>query len=409
MILQPVRRRRAPLDDSAVAIRISTLLLAALLLFGVLVFRLWYLQILSSDQYVIAASSNAQRKIPVEAPRGVIYDRNHLLLVGNRGGLSVGLLRMDMPDPSKNHAALSEEISRLATLLQLPVATVQKAYDQAKTDPYAVKVLKDNVAQTPTVDYLKEHSLEFPGVEVQTSFLRDYPNKTLAAHILGYVGLASQTDLAQSQFANLPRNDHVGKDGVERTYDQYLRGTDGYKTIEVDRAGRPIQYLQDLSPVPGGDLVLTLDSDLQKAAEAALADGINQAHAQNFMAANGGAVVALDPRTGQVLALASYPTYDPSIWAGGVSQQVYAQLTSPQANDPFLDRAIAGRYPAGSTFKPFVAAAALNAGIVTPATTFNCPGKFSVAGTVWKDWNPTPAGQVSLAQALQQSVRRLFL
>ena len=388
--------------------RIGMLLMLAFVLFGVLAFRLWYLQVLSGDQYVASANTNRERNIPVEAPRGVIYDRNGQPLVTNRGGLNIDLLPMEMKSPKNDPAGFESELSNLANLLGMSTADLTKLYNQAAKDPFVDTVAKADVPLAPVVDYLQEHSADFPGVEVQDAFLRSYPNKSLAAQVLGYVGKVSQEDLSQPQFAQLPASDDVGKDGVENTYDRFLRGTDGYKTVEVDAAGRPIQYLADVAPTPGDNLLLTLDSDLQKAADSALAEGISQAHLQKFDTADGGAVVALDPRTGQVLAMASYPSYDPSLWAGGMSAQVFAQLNSKQANDPFFNRAIAGRYPAGSAFKPFVAATGLDSGVISPDTTFPCPGKFSLLGQVWKDWNPAPLGDVSLVQALEESVDVYF-
>ena len=160
------------------------------------------------------------------------------------------------------------------------------------------------------VAYLKEHNLEYPGVEVETSFLRRYPFKSLANHVLGYVGEASEKDLDDIQFAELKPGAHLGINGVERQYDSQLRGTDGKKTVEVDSAGRPKRFLENIAPKPGNNLVLTIDSELQRAAEDAIVDGIRRAHEsepEHFTNAAGGAVVALDPNTGEVLAMASYP------------------------------------------------------------------------------------------------------
>ena len=408
MVLQPVKKRNRPMDESSMGMRIGVLSILGFFLFGVLAFRLWDLQILTGDQYVASASTNMERKIPVEAPRGVIYDRNGQLLVTNRGGLSVGLLPMEMKSPKTDLSGFESELSNLASVLGMSKDDLATLYTQAAKNPFVDTVVKEDVSMAPVVDYLKEHSLDFPGVEVQAAVLRSYPDKSLAAQVLGYVGKVTQNELNQSQFSQLPLSDHVGQDGVESTYDRYLRGQDGHQTVEVDASGHPVQYLEDVPPTPGDNLTLTIDADLQKAAESALAQGISQAHLQGFKQADGGAVVALDPRTGQVLAMASYPTYDPSLWAGGMSAKVYAQLNSKEANDPFFNRAIAGLYPAGSTFKPFVAATGLDAGVITPNSTFFCPGKFSLLGTVWKDWNPAPLGNVSLAQALEESVDVYF-
>jgi penicillin-binding protein 2 len=238
---------------------------------------------------------------------------------------------------------------------------------------------------------------------VEESFLRQYPFRSLATHLLGYVGEISQTDLDREQFATLKGGAHIGKDGVERTYDSFLRGTDGKKTVEVDAAGRPKKFLEDVPATSGSNLVLTIDSELQQAAENAIIEGIQRAHQDHFVNAAGGAVVALDPRTGEVLALASYPSYDPSLWVGGMSPDKFAELTAEQAHNPLFDRAINGLYPAGSTFKPFVAAAALDAGVVTPDTIFSCNGKFKEAQQTWKCWKTEGHGDLNLIAAIEQS------
>jgi penicillin-binding protein 2 len=405
-IFQPKAKRNDLHEEFSLAVRTQTLLVVALILLGILVFRLWDLQILNGDQYAADAASTAERTISVEAPRGVVYDRTGQILVSNRGGLNVDLMAMDMPNPKTNQAAFNQEVSGLSKELGMSVAEIQTAYNQAKSVPYQATILKKDVTLIPVVDYLKEHSDDFPGVEIQTTYVRSYPNGSLAAQLLGYVGTMSSTDISQS--SRLPLTDQVGKDGIENEYDHLLRGTDGYQTVEVDNAGRPKQYLASVDPTPGNSLTLTIDAKLQQTAETALANAVTQAHLQGYKDADGGAVVAINPNNGQILAMASYPTYDPSIWVGGVNSNTYAALNSKSANDPFLNRAIAGLYPVGSTFKPFVAATAMNAGISSPSTTFLCPGEFTVAQTVWKDWNPVSLGYVSVTQALEQSVDVYF-
>ena len=403
MILHPVKSRRPPEDDSFVGIRVGVLLLIALALFAVLAFRLWFLQILSGDEFVAYAKDNRVREVVVEAPRGVIYDRNGQIVVENRAGLSVGLLPMDMYDPEEEPAQFMAEISRLADLLEVPEADLLEAYEKAKKDPYVIYTVKEDVSENTVVAYLKEHGLEFPGVEVQTSSLRQYPYKSFATHLLGYVGEISDTDLDQTLFAELKPGAHIGKDGVERTYDSFLRGTDGWKTVEVDAAGRPKKFLEDVAAKPGNNLVLTIDLELQQAAEQAIVEGLERAHQDDFANAAAGAVVALDPRTGQVLALASYPDYDPSLWVGGMDAEMYAELTAADAHYPLFDRVIAGLYPAASTFKAFVAAAALDAGVVTADTIFHCDGSFEAAGQKWKCWKDEGHGDLNLIAAIAQS------
>ncbi len=384
-------------------IRIGVLLLVVLVLFGVLAFRLWFLQILSGDEYVTYAQNNRVREVVVEAPRGVIYDRNGEILVENRAGLSVGLLPMDMIDPDEDATGFAEEIARLAGLLDVTSADLLKAYERAKMNPYLTHTVQNDVPENTVVAYLKEHSLEFPGVQVEKTFLRSYPFRSVATHLVGYVGEVSETDLDEQQFATMPLGANVGKNGIERTYDSKLRGTDGRKTVEVDAAGRPKRFLEDVAAKPGNNLVLTLDSELQRAAEQAIVEGVQRAHQEGYVEAAGGTIVALDPRNGQVLAMASYPDYDPSLWVGGMSSLKYGELTDEAAHNPLFNRALNGLYPAGSTFKSFVAAAALNAGLVTPDTIFNCNGKFKESGQTWKCWKEEGHGDVNLVDAIARS------
>ncbi|MBN1630791.1 MAG: penicillin-binding protein 2 [Thermoleophilia bacterium] len=408
MILQPARKRRPSEDDSFTGIRVGVLLLAALVLFGALVFRLWYLQILSGDEFTESATVNRVRTVMVEAPRGVIYDRDGNALVENRAGLSIGFLTMDMYDPEEEAFQFQAEISKLATLLEMSTSDLLVAYKKAARDPYVTYMVKEDVPEETVVAYLKEHSLEFPGVQVEKTFLRQYPEKALAAHLLGYVNEIGAQDIGGEEFPGLTAGAHVGKDGVERTYDSYLRGTDGWKRVEVDAAGRPIEFIENVAAIAGNNLILTIDSDLQKAAEDAIAEGIQRAHQDDFTNAAGGAVVALDPRNGEVLAMASYPDYDPSVWVGGIEQAAYDELRAEEANKPLFNRALNGLYPAGSTFKPFVAAVAMNAGVVTPDELIYCDGSFERAGQKWKDWTLDGHGNVNLVQAIMESCDVFF-
>jgi penicillin-binding protein 2 len=407
MILEPIKKKRSAEDDSFVGIRVGVLLLIGLLLFGVLAFRLWYLQILSGDDFVSDSMSNRLRTVMVEAPRGNIYDRDGEVLVENRAGLSVGMLPMDMPDPEEEPAAFYAEMTALSSLLDKPLADLLADYKRAQSDPYVTYVIEEDVAEETVVAYLEERGEQFPGVEVEKTYLREYPHGALAAHVLGYVGEVSQADLDQMEFSTLMGGSHIGKDGIERTYDSYLRGKDGWKTVEVTAAGKPIEFI-DVNPAETGyNLVLTIDSQLQQAAEEAILEGLQRAWADGFTKASAGAVVALDPRTGEVLALASYPDYDPSVWVGGIDQATYSSLTAPEAGNPFFDRAVNGLYPAASTFKPFVASVALNAGLTTRNTIFSCDGRYELQTSawtqVWKCWKSDGHRDVNLVAALAQS------
>jgi len=407
MILEPTKKKRPAQDDSFVGIRVGVLLLIGLFLLGVLAFRLWYLQILSGDDYVSHAVSNRLRTVTVEAPRGVIYDRDEEVLVENRAGLSIGLLPMDMPDPEKQGAEFYSEIFALAELLDIPVADLLADYSRAETDPYVTYVVEEDVPEETVVAYLEEHGEQFPGVEVEKTYLRQYPHGALAAHILGYVGEVSQNDLDQTEFSTLAAGTHIGKDGLERTYDSYLRGKDGWKTVEVNASGKPIEFVDDIPAETGYNLVLTIDSQLQQVAENAILEGIQRAKRDNYANATAGAVVAMDPRTGEVLALASYPDYDPTAWVGGIKPADYAALTSEEAGDPLFNRALNGLYPAASTFKPFVASVALDAGLATRNTIFSCDGRFELKTQAWtqywKCWVESGHRDLNLVAALAQS------
>ena len=229
--------------------------------------------------------------------------------------------------------------------------------------------------------------------------------------LLGYVGEASQNDLDQKQFATLEAGATVGKDGVERTYDSFLGAPTARRRSRWTRPGGPKQFLEDVAPTPGSNLVLTIDSDLQKAAERRARrghpDGAQSSRASRTPPAARWWRWTRAP--GEILAMASYPDYDPSLWVGGMTATKYRRAEGAAAHQPLFDRAIDGLYPAGSTFKPFVAAAALNAGSSPPDTIFDCNGKFTVAEQTWKDWNPAATGRRQPAPGHRAVVRRLLL
>lgn len=396
MFLEPVRKQKQPGDDPSMGVRIGMLAVLVVVLFSFLGFRLWFLQILSGDHYVTLANTNRERDVSMEAPRGVIYDRKGKVLVENKPGLSVGILPMDLQ-------AKDQVIPRLARVLDMPEADIRARLEKAAKDPYLITTIKEDVPEATTVAFLKEHSLEFPGVSIEKDYLRAYPRDAFATHVLGYVGEISPADLDKEKFREVKPGARIGKDGVEATYDSFLRGTDGMRKVEVDAAGRPRGVLEEVSPLPGNNLWLTIDYDLQVAAEKALKEGIERAHAGGFTAAAAGAVVAIDPRTGEVLAMASAPDYRLSLWVGGMKQTDYSALRAKDAGNPLFNRAISGLYPAASTFKPFVASAALTNDLITWDTTFFDSGSFKYGQQAWKCWKPEGHGEVNLVEALMES------
>ncbi|MHB1345274.1 MAG: penicillin-binding protein 2 [Thermoleophilia bacterium] len=404
MYLEPIRKRRPPGDDPSIGVRLALLASLGLVLLSILVFRLWFLQILSGDEFVTQADNQRLRTVSIEAPRGVIYDRDGDPLVTNRAGLSVGILPMDLTSPES-------VLPRLATVLGIPEEDIRLRLEKAKSDPYRVVEIMSDVPENPVVSYLLEHSLEFPGVRVEKSYLRNYPRRAFATHILGYVGEVDYDDLETEQFRTLKPGDSVGKNGVEAMYDSKLRGYDGSRTIEVDATGRPKRVTKEIQPLPGSNLVLTIDNDIQEAAERAVVAGIDRARADGFADAAAGVVVALDPRTGEVLAMTSYPDYNPALWVGGMKAEDY-QMLLVDPRKPLFDRAIKGQYPAASTFKPFVAATALRDDLIDYTQVFYDPGYFEIGKApqkqTWKCWLDSGHGDVNLVEALMESCDTYF-
>jgi penicillin-binding protein 2 len=380
---------RRPTMSSGFALRVAVLGGAALVMFAVIFFRLWYLQVLSGDKYLAEANNNRIREIRVTAPRGQILDRNGDILVENRTSLA---LQLNPQKLARGVQARRAELSRLANAAGLTLRRIRReTHQQLKILPSAPVTLQRDV-DYDLVYYLQEHQGDFPGVVVQRVFVRRYPNGTLGAHLYGNVGEIDQKELKEPRYKGLKPGDQIGQDGVEYTYDRYLRGHDGETRVQVDSLGRPKGQLSAVPPKPGDSLQLSIDSGIQSAGEAGLA-------------ARGlpGAFVAMDVRNGQVLGLGSYPTFDPSVFTKPLTQSQYTQLTSTATEAPLTDRAIRGLYPTGSTFKPITAMAALNGGVITTSTPITDNGVLTVGGIPFQNAGGASYGTLSLTSALQVS------
>jgi penicillin-binding protein 2 len=397
------------------ALRVALLGAMALALFAVLFLRLWALQVLSGDKYLAAANDNRVRTLRIDAPRGAIVDRYGRPLVVNVPGTRVELLPADMP---KTWPARRAELRRLATIIGVSVRDMLTQLRKHEGDLLTPVVVQYGI-HTDQVMYLKEHQTEFPGVQTGHSFLRKYPHQSLAAQVLGSVGEISETELKARRKLGYKLGDIVGKSGVEATYDRYLRGRDGIDELTVDSRGRPkTGVVPKVNPQAGNQLRLTIDVDVQRAAERALRYGIQLAHADHQWAADGGAIVALDPRDGSVLAMASNPTYQPSILVGHKDAQKLAPLLNPaaakEANYPGLNRAIDVSYPPGSSFKPVTAIAALQEHLITPYESLLCspdyisPHDKGTPPQVFNNWTPNIDQWVELPTALAMSCDTYF-
>jgi penicillin-binding protein 2 len=408
--LPPDPRVREPYRlTPPLALRVGILGALALVVFGVLFLRLWSLQVLSGDEYLNAAQNNQLRIVRIEAPRGPILDRHGRVVVSNVAGTAVRLWVGDMPRQGRHTL-----VERLAAVLDVSPRTLSREVDERRGDPLTPVIVKTSVDEAQ-VDYLLEHQAEFPGVEIAQVYLRDYQYGALAAQLLGYTGEISPEELKGLRRDGYRAGDRIGKTGIEAAYDTYLRGADGRYQIRVDSLGRP-QSLRELRKEvrAGYALRLTLDVKLQRAAELALRYGIDLAHADDHWAANGGAIVALDPRDGAVLALASSPSYKPSVYVGRTNPEKLAPLLEEEAarraNYPGLNRATAGLYPPGSTWKPVTALAGMQEHVFSAYDSLQCTpsAEYGLDRQRFRNWNPFVNRPMTLPEALAESCDTYF-
>jgi penicillin-binding protein 2 len=380
--------------------RLSVLSVIVAVLFLALSSRLWYLQVLAGDRYGDLAEGNRVRQVVIEAPRGRILDRAGKVLVRNRAAWAVTVKPSELGDRRAVLGRLAHVLGTTRTRLEARLA------DYTGSPLRGIPVAED--VPMEQLFYLTEHAERFPGVAPEVLALREYPFGTTAAHVLGYVGEISPEELKQKRFRGYRAGDIVGKAGVELTYDKWLRGRNGVQDLEVNAAGEVVRSLGGRPPVPGKDLRLAVDLEVQRTAEQALAEGMRAARALPDRERGGtypapaAAAVVLRPDDGSLLALASLPQYDPRRFVGGISRRDFARYANDPGN-PLLSRAVQSVYPPGSTWKPFTALAGLRSGIITPSTTYNCPGSFTLGNYTKRDWTPRGHGTVALNDSLRLS------
>lgn len=389
-------------------LRIAFLGIVILSMFGALMLRLWFLQVLAFDTYSHAADATHVRLVPVQPARGKILDRNGDVLVSNRPSYVVSV-RLDALDKDQKNPTLD----RLAALLNLTRAEVDKRLADVRVLPYTPVPVATDVPEN-TIVYIREHQDEFPGVIGEIRPVRIYPHASLAAHAIGYVGEISADQLSQDRYRGYRTGAIVGRSGLEYAYEHDLHGKEGLVKILVDSAGKVRgEPLGTLDPRPGLDLVTTIDDRIQALTEESLTLGLQRARsiydkdsAKHYLAPAGGAVV-LDPRNGQVVAMASYPTYDPTAFVGGISKSEFASLANDPAN-PLLNRPAQAAFPPGSTFKAVTAAAALQEGIASGGGKYACPSSFRFSDVTFHNWKASDGGAISLPQALTESCDTVF-
>ncbi len=365
----------------------------ALVVFGVILFRLWYLQVLSGDEYLAEAQGNRVREVTVQAPRGEILDRDGEVLVGNRTALALQIRKDELPEDSGERAKVLKSVSEVTGM---SVEQIRKEIEkQTKLLPANPVTLQRDVAES-VVFFVRENQAKFQGVSVDRVYVRQYPQGSTAAHLLGYVKEVSAEQLEEPEYTDLLPGDEIGQDGVELSYDSVLRGVNGTTRVPVDVAGSPTGRAEVLhEPAQGNDLVLSIDSDLQAAGEGGF-DG------------RAGAFVALDVDTGEILAMGSSPTFDPSLLAKPeISNATFDQVFDPDnslgTGAPAFNRAIAAGYPTGSTFKPVTALAALDAGELTPSEVINDDGLYQVGTQEFRNAGDAINGPIALRDALKVS------
>lgn len=374
--------KAAWLDSSEWRKRFILLSLAATLVFALLLLRLWYLQVISAERYLELSEKNRIRHVAIAAPRGPIYDRNGELLVDNRPSFGISVLRQEVDDSS----AL---LDRLAAYLQIPREDLQKRWDAGLRFPsFRPMPLADDISRD-VLEQVQENSVNLPGVLIEVRPLRSYPYAESAAHLFGYLGEITEAELQSAEFEGYRPGDFVGKSGLEKSLEPKLRGVAGQRRVEVDVRGKELRLLKIQDAVAGNKVYLTIDRKLQQATEAAFGE-------------QAGSAVVLDARTGAVLAMASLPSFNPALFARGISGEEWISLLQ-NPHHPLQNKSIKGQYPPASTFKIVTALAALKAGIATPGTAVNCQGAFKFGNRDFRCWKKHGHGRVDLKKALKES------
>lgn len=383
--------------------RLFLLTVAAVLVFTVLVGRLGYLQLVEGEKYEKLATENRIRLLPLAAPRGDFLDRNGNPLVTSRLAPVISVVPMDMKKPD-------EVLQRLSQLLGYDVKqtvedTIARLKERKEYRPYTpIRIATD--ADIATLTKIAEHQLELPGVMIEEQPIRDYPLKDVGAHVFGYVREISKEELDAWRDKGYKMGDIVGKTGLERVYDEVLRGEPGGQQVEVDAGGRPVKTLPGRKvPVAGSSLKLTLDRSLEEAAAQGLRESMDRIKTQ--FPTKAGAVVVLDVRTGAVLAMVSEPSFDPNDFTRETIPPDTWQAMNDPKWQPQLNRAIRGEYPPGSTFKMVVATAGLETGTIRPRDTIVDRGVY------WriepkKCWKPGGHGVINLTRAIEVSCNVYF-
>ncbi|MDH4079890.1 MAG: penicillin-binding protein 2 [Nitrospira sp.] len=360
--------------------RLFALRVGLLLVVGLLGLRLWHLQILEGPYYRDLSENNRTRQVLLEPARGLIYDRNGILLANNVSSFSVYVTLEDVQDREVL-------IQQLSELLGLDPALVRKKL-AIKGSKLLPRKIKDRMTLRDAT-LVESRRLDMPGVMIQVESQRNYPGGLIASHLLGYVGEISADQLEKPEFDDLHQGSIVGQYGIEKSYDRHMRGTAGQKNVEVDALGHEKKSSVVEKPQAGNDLYLTIDARLQKLAE-------------DLLGEEQGAIVALDPNNGDILAMASRPAFDPNVLSRELTAKQWVEIVQDEGR-PLNNRASQGQYPPGSTFKIPMAVAALETKTMSPSSTVHCTGGYQFGRRLYRDWKAGGHGYVDLHEALVHS------
>jgi penicillin-binding protein 2 len=363
----------------------------AVICFGLLGWRFWVLQVERHESLAARAENNRIAVLPIPPRRGDIFDRNGEVLARNYLSYTLEVV----PGRAGN---VDEMLNRLTPVVYVSSADQRRFKRRVnESGRYASIVLRNNLNETEAA-WFSAHSLRFPGVELRARWVREYPQGKAAGHVVGYVGRISEADVAsleeKGEIGNYRGTDIIGKKGIEKTYEAVLHGKTGFEEVEVTARGKPVRRLRKLDPIPGSNLILSLDMNLQRIAEAAFKD-------------QRGALVAIEPSTGDILAFVSQPSYDPNLFIDGIDVESWRRLNE-SPDHPLINRPVYGTYPIGSTYKPFVALAALEMNKRRATDRINDPGFFEFGGQRFRNAGSTYFGSIDMHQALVVSSDTYF-
>ena len=356
-----------------------------ILSFLVVVMRAWYLQILKGEDFLGKSEQNRIRKISLPDYRGVIKDRRGKIIVNVRPSFSLYVT----PEDADN---LTESLDFISEFMEINEDKLRK--DIRQSPSFKSVLIKRDISRRE-VAYIEESKMLLPGLRINVEPIRNYAHRDFASHILGYLGEVSKDELKTLKFSRYDPGDMIGKNGIEKIYESYLRGTKGYKEVEVDVSGRELKALRKLSPKTGNSLFLTLDSRVQRKLEA-LMNQVSDKHTVK------GSAVVMKVQSGEIIAMVSKPSFDPNLFASGVSRKKWNSLLRDDKN-PLQNRSIDGQYPPASTYKVVTAYAGLSEKIIKPEDTIFCPGHFNLGKRNYRCWKKRGHGKMNLHDALVQS------